>query len=76
MYLILSVVLSTLCTMLFQYRKSFKGKIEKERRKEKEMGGRMKEDNNGNYIPNSLSFFDKKKNKNTSLTRRRFEKKG
>lgn len=23
----------------------------------------MEEDNNGNYIPNSFSFFDKKKNK-------------
>lgn len=34
MYLILSVVLSTLCTILFQYRKSFKEKKEIERRKE------------------------------------------
>lgn len=27
------------------------------------MCARMEEDNNGNYIPNSFSFFDKKKNK-------------
>lgn len=41
------------------------------------MCGRMKEDNNGNYIPNSFSFFDKKKSKNTSSTRRSsFRKEG
>lgn len=77
MYLILSVVLiyRKYLPNLFQYRVSFKEKKKKKKeKKEKKISGRVKEDNNGNYIPNSFSFFDKKKNKNTSLARRRFER--